>query len=161
MSNIKKDEKTGTYYFKISLGTDPVTGKRRQTTRRGFKKKADAVKAYNELKNQYYDGVLIYNKSTKLKDFYTDYKKWISTQIREHTIEQQFPSVEKNIVIPFGECKLDQITPMMIQQWQQSLVEQGFKASYINQVYKHFVRMLDRAVILNVIPNNPASNIGT
>lgn len=161
MANIKKDEKTGMYYFKISLGTDPVTGKRRQTTRRGFKKKSDAVKAYNELKNQYYDGVLIYNKSTKLKDFYVEYKKWISTQIREHTIEQQFPSVEKNIIIPFGECKLDQITPMMIQRWQQSLIEQGFKPSYINRLYKHFVRILERAVILNIIPNNPASNIGT
>ena len=39
MANIRKDDKTGTYFFKISLGTDPSTGKRRQTTRRGFKKR--------------------------------------------------------------------------------------------------------------------------
>lgn len=160
MANIKKDEKTGTYYFKISLGTDPVTGKRRQTTRRGFKKKADAVKVYNELKNQYYDGVLIYNNSTKLKDFYVEYKKWMSSQVRVHTMEQHFPGIEKNIIAPLGEYKLEQLTPMMIQQWQQSMVDAGFKKSYINFLYKYFVKILDRAVILNVIPNNPASKIG-
>lgn len=161
MANIKKDEKTGTYYFKISLGTDPVSGKRRQTTRRGFKKKADAVKAYNELKNQYYDGTLIYNSSTKLKDFYIEYKKWKSSQVREHTIERQFPSIEKNIIAPLGEFKLEQLTPLIIQQWQQKMVDEGFKKSYINSLYKHFIKMLDRAVILNIISVNPASNIGT
>lgn len=160
MANIKKDEKTGTYYFKISLGTDPLTGKRRQTTRRGFKKKSDAVKAYNELKNQYYDGVLIYNNSTKLKEFYVDYKKWIATQIREHTMEQHFPGIEKNIINPLGEYKLEQLTPMIIQQWQQSMVDNGFKKSYINFLYKYFVKILDRAVILNIISTNPAANIG-
>ena len=160
MANIKKDEKTGTYYFKISLGTDPVTGKRRQTTRRGFKKKSDAVKVYNELKNQYYDGVLIYNNSTKTKDFIEDYLKWYKTQVRATTFNNRSCSINKNIMSYFGEYKLDQITPMMIQKWQQNLLDNGLDKNYIRNLHKFLTQILDRAVALDLIKNNPTQKAG-
>ncbi|WP_220482009.1 Arm DNA-binding domain-containing protein [Paenibacillus sp. 1011MAR3C5] len=36
MASIKKDDKTGTYYFVLDLPRDPVTGKRKQARRRGI-----------------------------------------------------------------------------------------------------------------------------
>lgn len=45
MASIKKDEKTGTYYFVLDLPRDPVTNERRQKRRRGFKTKKEAQAA--------------------------------------------------------------------------------------------------------------------
>ena len=159
MSNIKKDEKTGTYYFKISLGTDPVTGKRRQTTRRGFKKKADAVKAYNELKNQYYDGVLIYNDSTKLKDFFEDYEKWTANNLRDASFQRAMPCVRKQVIEPLGNLEMAKITPLTIQQWQQSMIEKGYKNTYVNFSRLHLNNIFKKAMSLNVVSSNPVQKV--
>lgn len=160
MSNIKKDEKTGLYWFKISLGTDPLTGKRRQTTRRGFKKKSDAEKAYNDLKNQYFDGTLIYNQSTKLKDFIDEYLKWYKTQVRITTYENRVASIKKNITKVFGEYKLEQLTPIAIQKWQQQLLSNGKDQNYVRSLHITLSQILERAVNLEVIKNNPAKKAG-
>lgn len=159
MANIKKDEKTGTYYFKISLGTDPVTGKRRQTTRRGFKKKSDAVKAYNELKNQYYDGILIYNDSTKLKDFFNDYKKWAANDLRDASFNRAIPCIHKQLIEPLGNLELAKITPLIIQKWQQSMIDNGYKSTYINFLRIHLNNIFKKAVSLNIVSSNPVDRV--
>lgn len=46
-----KKHKNGTYYFSISLGTNPVTGARKQTTRNGFKSKKEAEQEYVKIKH--------------------------------------------------------------------------------------------------------------
>lgn len=160
MSNIKKDEKTGLYWFKISLGTDPSTGKRRQTTRRGFKKKSDAEKAYNDLKNQYYDGVLTYNKTTKLKDFIDEYLNWYKTQVKSATYDNRVYSINKNIVKAFGNYKLEQITPLEIQKWQQNLLNNGKDQNYVRSLHIAFSQIFERAISLELIRSNPAKKAG-
>lgn len=158
--NIKTDEKTGLYWFKISLGTDPVTGKRRQTTRRGFKKKKEAEQAYNELKNQYYDGVLTYNQSTKFKDFIEEYLKWYKTQVRKTTFDNRCGSIHKNITDIFGEYKLEQLTPLVIQKWQQQLLDDGKDQNYVRSLHIILSQMLERAVNLDILRTNPAKKAG-
>ena len=158
--NIKKDEKTSLYWFKISLGTDPVTGKRRQTTRRGFEKKKDAEQTYNDLKNQYYDGVLTYNQSTKFKDFIAEYLKWYKTQVRITTYENRLSSIKKNITEVFGEYKLEQLTPIVIQKWQQQLLQNGKDQNYVRSLHIAFAQILERAVNLDIIRTNPAKKAG-
>lgn len=157
---IKTDEKTGLYWFKISLGSDPVTGKRRQTTRRGFKKKKDAEQAYNELKNQYYDGVLTYNQSTKFKDFIEEYLKWYKTRVRITTYDNRVVSITKNIINILGEYKLEQLTPIAIQKWQQQLLDTGLDQNYVMILHTTLSQILERAVNLDVIRTNPAKKAG-
>lgn len=160
MANIKRDEKTSLYWFKISLGTDPSTGKRRQTTRRGFKKKSEAEKVYNDLKNQYYDGVLIYNKSTKLKDFVDEYFKWYKTQVRFATYVNRVSSINENIVKILGNYKLEQITPLGVQKWQQKLLDNGKDQNYVRSLHIFLSQILERAIDLELIKSNPAKKAG-
>ncbi|MEH7801427.1 Arm DNA-binding domain-containing protein, partial [Bacillus pumilus] len=47
-----KNKKGYTYSFTIELGKDPITGKRKQVTRRGFETKKEAEVVANELENQ-------------------------------------------------------------------------------------------------------------
>ncbi|WP_010293563.1 site-specific integrase [Clostridium senegalense] len=160
MTTIKKDEKNNLYWFKISLGTDPTTGKRRQTTRRGFKKKADAEKAYNDLKNQYYNGVLVYNKSTKLKEFIAEYLKWYKTQVRSTTYENRVSSINKNIIAIWGEYKIEQITPIAIQKWQHELLSNKLNQNYVRSLHISLSQILERAITLDIIKTNPAKKAG-
>lgn len=160
MATIKKDETTGLYWFKISLGTDPITGKRRQTTRRGFEKKKEAEQAYNDLKNQYYDGVLTYNQSTKLKDFIKDYLKWYKTQVRKTTYDNRTFSIKKNITDVFGDYKIEQLTPITIQKWQQKLLDEGRDQNYVRSLHIILSQILERAVSLEVIKTNPSKKAG-
>ncbi|CAA9277368.1 MAG: hypothetical protein AVDCRST_MAG76-3784 [uncultured Acidimicrobiales bacterium] len=39
----------GSWYFKATLGRDPLTGKRQQVTKRGFKTAGEAVRARREM----------------------------------------------------------------------------------------------------------------
>lgn len=158
-SNIKQDPK-GLYWFKISLGTDPKTGKRRQTTRRGFKKQKDAIEAYNNLKNEYYGGTLIYNKSTKFKIFVEDYKKWYKTQVRITTYENRISSIDKNITKYFGEYSIAKITPLQIEKWHQSLLDSGLNQNYVRSLHILLSSMFERAIALGLINLNPAKKTG-
>lgn len=158
--NIKTDKKTVLYYFDVSLGFDPATGKRRRTTRRGFKKKKDAEQAYNDLKNQYYDGVLTYNQSTKFKTFVEEYLKWYKTQVRKTTFDNRVYSITKNIIEIFGEYKLEQMTPIIVQKWQQQLLDDGKDQNYVRNLHITLSQILERAVNLDVIKTNPAKKAG-
>jgi hypothetical protein len=40
--SVKKDKKTGKYYFVVDIGKDPLTGKRKQKKKRGFETKKEA-----------------------------------------------------------------------------------------------------------------------
>ncbi len=42
-------DKGGQWYFKVTLGRDPLTGRREQITRRGFRTATDAARARREL----------------------------------------------------------------------------------------------------------------
>ncbi|BDG48341.1 Arm DNA-binding domain-containing protein [Parageobacillus sp. KH3-4] len=57
--SVKKDKKTGKYYFVIDIGKDPLTGKRKQKKKRGFKTKKEAEKALAALLNELNEGTYI------------------------------------------------------------------------------------------------------
>ena len=48
----KKKDGTNAYMFVAYLGTDPVTGKQKRTTRRGFKSEREAKIAEAKLQNE-------------------------------------------------------------------------------------------------------------
>ncbi len=159
MANIKKDDKTGTYFFKISLGTDPSTGKRRQTTRRGFKKNVDSIKSYNELKNSYYSGDLHFNQKTKISDFYTDYLALAKNNLKESTYDARDNAMRGSIIKEFGNYRLDQIKAIEVQRWMHSQLERGYSPATINQHLSFFKDLMNKAVDLDLIDSNKLSKV--
>lgn len=69
MASIKKDDKTGTYYFVLDLPRDPVTGARRQKKRRGYKTKKEAQQAAAELLHELTRGTHIEETDMSFKSF--------------------------------------------------------------------------------------------
>ncbi|ETA73849.1 hypothetical protein LEQ_2066 [Ligilactobacillus equi DPC 6820] len=69
------------YKFKVYLGTDKVTGKRIETTRRGFKTKKEAQLALNSLKSRFDAGLL--NKTDGIsKTFDALFQMWLKNTER-------------------------------------------------------------------------------
>lgn len=157
---VKLDKKTKTYFIDLSLGTDPVTGKRQRTTRRGFKTKKEALAVENQIKNDYYKGVHVYNQKTLFGDFYEEYFEWYKTQVRENTYVSRRSLSDKHILPHFSNFRLSQITPLQIAQWQQSLIKDNYSQSYIRLAHIVMQQILSRAVRVRIIAFNAATEAG-
>ena len=156
---IKKD-KNGKYYFKISFGFDAITGKRQQTTRRGFKTKKEAEIEYTRLKNNYHKGVLIYNESTIFKDFYDTFLSWYKSQVKETTFINRKTIADRHILSYFKNAELKKITALTINNWQETLINTGYSKRYIKSIHIFLHQIFERAVRLNIINSNPAEIAG-
>ncbi len=49
----------GGWYFKVTVGADPLTGKRNQTTRRGFTSATEAASARRDYLSKVDNGTLV------------------------------------------------------------------------------------------------------
>ncbi|MFR6673743.1 MAG: tyrosine-type recombinase/integrase [Enterococcus avium] len=169
-SNIYKDKKRGTWYFSVTLGYDRF-GKRIQPTRRGFKTQREAKEALEELKKNYSDSQGVYLQGIKFNDFY---EKYFFPWYRLGTVEKTY--VKTNNILQraldyFGMMQMENIRPIHIQEFQQHLVENcnvkrkdgsvlPLSNNYVKQMFNKLRVVFKRAVVLEVIKENPVDTIG-
>lgn len=94
----------------VSIGKDPMTGKYRYTTRRGFKRKQDAEDAVREILNQVDDGEFIKSEYVTFEEVY---KKWMEEQERRlkvSSLANKKSKFNKWILPNFGKLYIEQIT---------------------------------------------------
>lgn len=105
----KKDGSTA-YMFNAYLGVDPLTGKPKRTTRRGFKKTKDAKLALAQLQLEVESQGFTKQDYSTFKDVYelwfAQYKNTVK-RTSAHRIEYYF---DQQILPEFGHLKLDRIT---------------------------------------------------
>lgn len=102
-----KDEKRGTWYIKYST-KDAVTGKRKQVLKRGFERKADALKW--ESKQRAGDSPASSVTFRDLSEKYFDYRN-----SRPNTREHQTAMLEK--YFPYLDQRADRITKAQVMDW--------------------------------------------
>ncbi|MCT1215929.1 site-specific integrase [Latilactobacillus curvatus] len=170
VANVYKDEKRGTWYFSLSLGYDRF-GKRIQPTRRGFKTQTEAKQAMEEFKKNYSDSQNIYLQGITFQDFYM---KYFFPWYKLGTVEKTYAKTDKTLkraLAYFGKMQMEKIRPIHIQEFQQFLVEKcsvknrdgstrPLSNNYIKQIFNKLRIIFKRAVILEVIEENPVDTIG-
>lgn len=170
VANVYKDEKRGTWYFSLTLGYDRF-GKRIQPTRRGFKTQKEAKDAMEELKKNYSDSQEIYLQGITFREFY---KKYFFPWYKLGTIEKTYVKTDKTLkraLAYFGKMQIEKIKPIHIQEFQQYLVQECSVTSkkgiirplsnnYIKQIFNKLRIIFNRAVILEIIDENPVDTIG-
>jgi integrase len=148
--------KTGErWLFKMDVGRDPGTGKRKSTTRRGFKRKSDAEKAAAKLLRELQDGYMKKDDIT----FEEVYQEWYSKHMRQikpstrHTKESKF---KKHILPHFAKLKMKNINTPYCQKFVDKLADTltSYKDYVIqaNLVFKYAVRQ-------EYLMNNPMDRI--
>lgn len=149
------------YLFQTYLGIDPITGKERRTTRRGFKTIKEAKQAERNLLLDVEENGLPSNQSDGFQDptFEKLASLWLEnykTTVKPSTFENVRAKVEKMTEEHFKEMKLKKIT---VAYCQRVVIE--LSKSYV--LYNHYLSVINRifkyAVLMDIIKSNPFDKV--
>lgn len=149
------------YLFQTYLGIDPITGKERRTTRRGFKTIKEAKQAERNLLLDVEENGLPSNQSDGFQDptFEELAQLWLEnykTTVKPSTFENVRSKVEKMTEEHFKELKLKKIT---VAYCQRVVIE--LSKSYV--LYNHYLSVINRifkyAVLMDILDSNPFDKV--
>lgn len=140
------------YMFHIYIGVDPLTGKERSTTRRGFKNKTEAKAALTALQVEIKNGT--YKK--KVVETYQDlYDMWIihyENTVQDSTFLKTTRIFRNHILPVMGQYRVDQIDVEICQ----TIVNQwAKKLKRFNMVKAYAAKVLKFAMTRDYIQSNP------
>ncbi|WP_147535657.1 tyrosine-type recombinase/integrase [Bacillus marasmi] len=144
------------WLFKMYTTPDPETGEKKQTTRRGFKTKKEAMAAAIKLEQEVASGVMINNCSLTYEEvfnqWFANHIKTIKTSTRK-TIESKFRT---HILPRFGKLKIKDISKAYCQKMINDVADTIASVNDIkiqaNQVFKYAVKM-------DIISRNPMEHV--
>ncbi|ALS02039.1 integrase [Enterococcus silesiacus] len=159
-----KKAKDGTYYFRVFLGKNSLTGKRIQKYRSGFKTQKEAKEALSALrveKSSFLESSIDEEKELKImfSDFIEDiFLPYYKTRVKLRTYENRAQTIRKHFQY-FYHLAVSDIEPLHVQAWQIEL-SKNLSRSYIRNVQGIFSVAMDRAVVLNLTEKNPSKIVG-
>lgn len=149
------------YLFQTYLGIDPLTGKERRTTRRGFKTMKEAKQAERNLLLDVEENGLPSNQSDGFQDptFEELAQLWLEnykTTVKPSTFENVKSKVEKMTEEHFEGLKLKKIT---VAYCQRVVIE--LSKTYV--LYNHYLSVINRifkyAVLMDILDSNPFDKV--
>lgn len=150
----KYQKKNGTiaYMFKAYLGIDPVTGKKKYTTKRGFKSQREAKKAYNRLMVQVEENDVVTNSQRLFSELADEWFEQYKNTVRESTYVAQRLAYKKHIFPLFGNLKISKISipycQKQVNYWYSYYKKYSNLIGLTSSVFKY-------ALSLRLIRNNP------
>ena len=117
-----KTKKGEFWRFQFYSGIDPKTGKRKLTTRRGFKTKKEAQRVAEELEKQVREGIIDNDKVT----FEEVFNEWWATHvktIKPSTQNAKLVQFNKHVLPRFGKIKLKDISKSYCQRMMDEVAE--------------------------------------
>lgn len=161
MAQIKKyTKKDGSkaYMFNLYLGTDPVTGKQRRTTRRGFRTIAEAKTALSRLELEVIENGLPTSKR-KIMTFEEVYKMWFEQHkatVKESSAYIHNTIIKVQILPYFGTLRVDKIDTAYCQKQ----VNRIFKTlKNYNSAINLIRRIFEYAKVMKQIKTNPMNDV--
>lgn len=140
------------YMFQLYVGIDPLTGKEKRTTRRGFKTKKEAALALARLRLEIDNGTF---RKIQAETFQDIYDLWID-QYKKTVEESTFNKVLgyfKHYALPaMSKYKVDKIT---VDICQKHVNEWANKIKMYREVKAYTSKVLDFAIKRGYIQNNP------
>lgn len=150
-----KDGKT-LYMFRVFLGTDELTGKAKNTTRRGFKTKKEAEIALARIKLQVSEGTY---KQKSAETYQEVYDLWITQYektVEESTFVKTAGYFKNNILPAMGNYRIEKITIAICQKHYNEWAAKVQKARTIKSYAK---KVLDFAIVHGFIQTNPFTHV--
>lgn len=95
-----------------------------------------------------------------LKEFYGQYLEIKKTEVRETTLAKISANLEDHVLPSLGAVPLNDLNERVLTQWKQSISDMGFSTAYCRRIYGEFNTMLNRALRLKFIHENPLANVG-
>src|SRR5699024_10563783 len=144
------------YMFQIYLGTDPLTGKKRRTTRRGFKTKKDAELGRSRLILEKEREVLTKTKRMTYKEVYDLWLPLYKNSVEESTYVKTEGIFRNHILPSLGGYFIEKIDVNMCQE---ALYAWFNRLQKFNMVKSYAARVFDFALKRGIIQTNPFNRV--
>lgn len=157
---VRKNEKNGTWEVRCYYKN--IYGELKQKTKRGFKKKSDAIDWERDFKNQ---------KGNRLDmtfgAFVEIYFKYEEARLKYNTMLTKKYVVEKKILPYFQHRQMEDISTADVIEWQNHILAEkdengkAFSQTYLKTIHAQLSAIFNHAVNMYGLPNNPARKAGT
>lgn len=154
----KYETKTGFKYMVVlEVGIDPVTGKRKQKRKKGFKTKKEANAYLSEAQVAINNGYYI--ESTDLT-FGKHIMDWVKLKdYKPQTLQTNTYNINKWVIPNLGKIKMSSLTPKHMTDFVSLMKDHGLKPASIQRIFILVKDSLNYAVDIDVINKNPALKI--
>lgn len=147
-----------TYSYTVDIGRDPVTGKRKQKTKGGFKTKKAAQEALNKVVYEVNKGVYILDSKSTMKELT---EEWFenSKSNWKHTTQVTVTNTLNNWVIPhLGAYKVQELKPIHGNNFTKVLTE-NMVPSTARRIFSVAKQILNYGVSMEIITRNPFAQV--
>ena len=161
MASIQKyTKKDGSkaYMFKAYLGTDPLTGKQRRTTRRGFKTIKEAKTELSRLMLEVEKNGIAVEKNSTFKEVFEMWIEIYQKSVQPSTLDRTMVLFNAHILPKLGDLKINKITPAYMQKQVNWYVDKGTFKNY-RLIITYISRIFKYAVNMNLCDNNPIDKV--
>lgn len=153
-----KEKKKG-FYFRIDVGKDPVTGKRKQASFGPFRTKTEAKKELLKIKRQIDEGSY-FKESTE--NFSVFMERWFNTSYKKTveitTAKSREYIIKNHIIKHFQHRKVNEITTFDIDCFYVDKLDAGYSGAYIRHMHNLLNQAFDQAVRWSLVKVNPVKN---
>ncbi len=144
-----------TYTYVVDLGKDPITNKRNQKSKGGFKTKKEAQAALSNILSRYHEGTYINESDITLSEF-ADI--WIDLYSKTGNVKISTVRVRKhevnNIKSYFKEAKIKNITSLMYQNFLVFL-SSNFAYNTMSGIHGTARMIFNKAIEMKLLANDP------
>ncbi|MFR8858650.1 MAG: tyrosine-type recombinase/integrase [Enterococcus faecium] len=154
----KKKNGEKAWYFKTYLGIDPLTGKKKYTTKRGFRTQKEAKTALSRLELELQTTGIPTSTNTTFKEAAELWLESYKKTVKESSYSRTKIIFNKHIYPKFGNIKLSKINTAYCQKVVNDWSEKGTSKqyplfiNYMNKVFKY-------AINIGLTSDNPTLNL--
>ncbi|MED4990107.1 site-specific integrase [Parageobacillus toebii] len=154
-----KNSKKYMYEYRIKY-TDPVTGKVKEKSKRGFASKKEAELAAAEVEKKLFVGDvdIVKNSDITVKDWIEQYLELYGSQLRETTLKTRKTRLYNHIIPELGNYKLQKLTRMQYQKFINKKLD-AMKESTVKSLHGTFMTIVNKAVEHGIIDRNKFQGI--
>ena len=150
----QKDIKTGKWF--VQYRDSDWQGQRKKSTKRGFKTKREAEEwLRNFLMTNQGDFNMLFSDFLKL--YYAD----MENRVRENTLRSKKYIIDLKVVPYFGKLQMSKIKAADIRKWQDTLIKQGYAATYLKTINNQLNAIFNYAVKYYDLKSNPCLKAGS
>jgi len=150
--------KTWAYVF--DLPPDPATGKRRQKMKSGFKTQGEAEAACAEEITKVNKGLYIEENKITVAEYLKMYLEHIQPNYKPTAFDTERTVIEARIIPALGRIKLQQLTPLVINQFYTKL-RKDYSSEYVKNIHATLRRALRQAYVWDLLPANIMDKVKT
>jgi integrase len=118
--------KDGGWSYRVDLGADPASGRRRQVAKQGFRTRKAAEAALTDMLQAASKNAVVARSSTRLGDFLDEWHAGQKTRLRE-TTWHSYEHAVRRVVDCLGHVPLQSLTTLQVEKFYAELIQWGGK----------------------------------